>query len=225
MATKLIVATYDAVGGPRVPIKGGDGLTMGPTDQGNYVMAYCGRHTSPTYRYWSRIPWGASLKEEKGVLKVFVKGRWQPLRNFTPATKNEILDRHEALYGVRKVPPKWVFNDFGHMTCKFFRDKNRNRRLDAGEKIHPEYIHTTPDDEAQSAMGAPVILVESHGCVHVKPKDIDEMGKKGYLKAGNSVIVHKYTETAPVAPVGAGKAPYEVHFFPGSKKIVVKGRK
>ncbi len=225
MTLKVVVDVYDAAGGPGSPVMGGDGYTMGPTDSGQYVIASCGRHISrQTYRYWSRVPWGTPLKEDKGILKVFLRGRWQPLRIFTPALKGEILDRHQELYGSRIIPKKWVFNDFGHMTCYFFKDLDKDRKLDSNERIHREYVHTTPLDEAQTAKGNPVILTESHGCIHVKPKDIDAMRNKGYFKAGNSLVVHKYSETASLSPRGRGKPPFEVHFFPGSKKMVIKGR-
>lgn len=225
MAVKVVVDVYEAVGGRSKKEMGGDGYMKGPTDSGQYVVASCGRHASlKTYRYWSRVPWGTPLKEDKGSLRVFLRGKWQSLRIFTPAKKEEILDYHQALYGSRKIPKTWVFNDFGHMTCYFFKDLDKDRKLDPNEKIHPEYVHTTPFDEAQTAKGNPVILTESHGCIHIKPHDIDAMRKKGYFRPGNSFYIHKYSENALLLPRGRGKPPFEVHFFPGSKKIIIKGK-
>jgi len=225
MPPKVIVGTYDAVGGPKKAFKAHDGYRAGPTDAGEYVIAYCGKHSSSKYyRYWSKVRWGTPLREKRGVLQVYVNKRWRPLKNFTPATKDVIMDRHKALYGTRKLPSKWVFNDFGHLTCYFFKDLDKDRRKDKNERIHSELIHTTPDDEASTAQGKPVILTESHGCIHVKPNDIDEMRKKGYLKPGNSLIIHGYKKVAPIGPKGLGGPPFEVHFFPGAKKIVIEGR-
>jgi hypothetical protein len=227
LANKVIVGIYDAVGGPKTPRKGEDGLPMGQTDAGKYVVARCTRAIAEkNYSYWSRVPWGTPLDGQRGIIKVFLNGKWQPLSKFTPATKKEILDYHEELYGSRIIPNKWVFNDFGHMACYYFEDLNKNLKKDGKEKIKKELIHTTPDREAQTAMDEDFVLDlsdESHGCIHVKPKDIDEMIDKGYLKAGNRLIIHRYNETAPIGPVGIGKSPFEVHFFPGSLKILVKG--
>ncbi len=224
MPSKVIIDTYEAVGGPAKAVKAPDGYVAGPTDAGEYVVAYCGKHTSAkTYRYWSGVPWGASLRERREQLQVYVGGRWQLLSLFTPATKEEIINYHWILYQKRKIPKTWVFNDFGHMTCFVFKDVNKNLKIDKGEEIHSEFIHTTPPNEAQSLMGWTIKLEESHGCIHVKPMDINEMIRKGYLKAGNKIFIHSYLEKEPVRTRSNGQPPYELHFYPGSKKIVVEG--
>ncbi|MDL1984961.1 MAG: L,D-transpeptidase [Deltaproteobacteria bacterium] len=227
MKKRVIEKIYKAVGGPSVAKMGGDGYKAGPTDAGKYVIAYCGRHSSRLYADWSKIRWGSSIKEENGKIFVYHNNRWQHLSKLTTLGREDILDYHEELYGTRIIPKKWVFNDFGHQTCYFFKDLNKNRRLDKnkGEKIHSEFIHPTPNNEASSARGLPVILTESHGCIHVKPKDIDEMSKKGYLKAGNIIIIHKYNEIAPIQPIGQGNPPYQVHFYPNSQRLVIYGVK
>jgi hypothetical protein len=138
------------------------------------------------------------------------------------------MQRNLELYGSYSLPKTWVFNDFGHITCYFYKDKNGNRRLDRdlGEQIHREYFHTTPDDEADMAAGKAVALQESHGCIHLKPNDIDMMISKGYFKQGNLVVVHPYGDTVPDwTQNSAGVKPFEVHFFPGVKKVVVTGRR
>jgi len=45
------------------------------------------------------------------------------------------------------------------------------------------------------ALGDDVVLGESHGCVHVKPGDLDDMVKRRYLKNGSVVVVHRYAES------------------------------
>ena len=55
--------------------------------------------------------------------------------------------------------------------------------------------------------------------------DIDEMGAKGYLAPGNTFVVHDYKDALPAKfPVGDGHKPFEVHFYPGPKKLVVFGQ-
>lgn len=225
--TKVIVATYDGVGGPRKASKFNDGFVGGPTDKGTYVLAYCGKHSSSRYKKWSRIRWGSALKERGGKIYVQHNGKWRTLSSLTPATREELIQYNKELFGSAKLPKRWVFNDFGHVTCYFFKDKNKNRRLDPkkGEKIHGEFFHTTPPDEADTALGRPFKLSGSHGCIHVKPKEIDEMIKKGYMKRGNTIVIHGYDEKLPsLTQDAAGRTPFEVHFFPGEKKILIFGR-
>jgi hypothetical protein len=233
MSERVVVDIYEAVGGPEKPGKDEYGLPYGPTDAGTYVFHGCGPHSSPTYKKWSTIPWGSKLKFLNGEILVKYKGKWirpQDINRFGPTTQ-EILNQHykpPALggLGLTDFPSKWVYNDFGHTTCKFFRDVNKNRKLDKGEHIHSEYVHTTPDNEAQFAKGEKVELYESHGCIHVKPADIDDMIHKGYMRKGNSAKVHKYNEKpVSLAVSSSGKPPFEVHFYPGAQKIYIVGRK
>ncbi len=226
---RVKVATFDAVGGPSKLQKASDGYFAGPTDAGTYCMSHYGKHSSPSYPDWSKIRWGSEIKEEGGEIKVKHDGKWQPLQKVSPRmTKEDLKQRNLELYGKYELPKSWLFNDFGHVTCYFFKDKNGNRKLDSdfGEKIHKEYFHTTPDDEAATAAGKPVTLAQSHGCIHLKPNDIDEMIKKGYFDAGNLVVVHAYSEKVPLWEDNAtGTAPFELHFFPGAKQVIVTGRR
>jgi hypothetical protein len=229
MTQRVKVGTFDAVGGPSALQKASDGFVAGPTDAGLYRMVRCGKHSSPSYPDWSKIRWGSGLKEEGGEIKVMHDGRWQALKKVSPRmTKEALMQRNLDLYGKYELPSTWVFNDFGHITCYFFKDKNNNRKLDKdlGETVHKEYFHTTPDDEAATALGKPVTLSQSHGCIHLKPKDIDAMMDKGYFKAGNAVVVHKYDEKVPFwISNPSGVAPFELHFFPGERKVIVVGRR
>jgi len=223
---RVIVKLYDAVGGPKDKHKAHDGYPAGPTDSGVFRVWRCVKHSSTSYPKWSKIKWGSKIEERAGEIFVEHDGKMQPISDLTTVTRIELITRYSQLYGVVKMPDKWVFNDFGHVTCKYFKDQNYNMILDKDEQIHTEYIHPTPKDEALSARGAVVDLDVSHGCIHVKPKDIDEMIDKGYLKTRNKVVVHKYNEFIPNLPQDdKGGPPYEVHFYPGRKLIIVIGRK
>jgi hypothetical protein len=226
----VTVDSYEAVGGPAIPVMGWDGFEAGPTDEGTYVVAYCAKHRSSRYRNYSSIPWGTPLRENNGSLEVFINKRWQSLAIFSDLSKDEILDEYGRLYNRRTLPSTWVFNDFGHLTCYFFKDLNDNGKLDwdKGEYIHGEFMHTTPDNEAETALSrtdntVQVILFESHGCIHVKPDDIDDMKRKGYLQRGYKIYIHKYSDTIVLPQSGLGQPPFELHFYPGMKKIIVKG--
>jgi len=225
MTTKVTVEVYDAVGGPEMSSVGPDGFEAGPTDPGEYRVAYCGRHISRRYPDWSTIPWGAALKDEDGTLYVHHQGRWQRVFDVVGKTRDDVLDYYLALYGVRAVPTRWVFNDFGHVTCYFFKDTNNNKRFDEDrETLHAEFFHTTPIDEALTALSKTVDLQGSHGCVHLKPVDISSMIRRGFMRPGNLVVVHPYFDRKVIFPRrGAARGPYELHFFPAMKKLLVIG--
>lgn len=218
-----IVQSFDAVGGPKHSSMNGDGHPQGPTDAGVYLVAFCGRHKSSRYPDWSSVPWGSPLKEDGGALWVEVDNKWQTLSKYTKVTKEAVIHRNANLYGMPVVPKTWVFNDFGHMTCYLFKDHNGNGRRDNGEKVHGEFLHPTPEGEAGTAKGLPFSLGQSHGCIHLKPLDIDAMIASGYLRTGTRVVVHKYSElTTPYKKgPGAAKSPSEVHFYPGLRKLLV----
>lgn len=224
---RAIVASFDAVGGPSKLNKASDGFFAGPTDAGEYRVSHCGRHSSPSYPDWSKIRWGSELQEVSGELQVMHEGKWRALKSVTRVTREHIMQRNLDLYGKYEVPKTWIFNDFGHMTCYFFKDINGNKRLDrkAGETLHKEYFHTTPDDEAGVVVGKPVTLSLSHGCIHLKPNDIDAMMAAGYFDSGNLVVVHPYKEKLPAwTSDPAATSPFEVHFFPSGNKVLVTGR-
>jgi hypothetical protein len=235
----VLVAEYDAEGGPDSPGAGSDGLPAGPTPKGNFVIAKCApHHDSSLYPTWSTLAWGTPLREYNGDVEYQSKGAWLSLTalwnlkhasSVTLIPDNTVLavkERYDRLYGEHKVPNTWVFNDFGHIACYVFKDVNHNGVFDAKvEKLRTEYIHTTPSNEAAFARSpkATITLDRSHGCVHVKPNDITEMISKGYLKKGNQFIVHSYAAMAPIQTTVSGGPPYEVHFFPGSGLIQIRG--
>ncbi|WP_374948639.1 hypothetical protein [Mucilaginibacter sp.] len=133
----------------------------------------------------------------------------------------------------RELPDKWFFSDFGHISVKYFPDPNHNGIMDNSETLMNDFIHTTPDNEAVSAYNLhrtpsqrPIALnlAESHGCIHVKPVDIDIMIGSGYLKKGQTIVVHSYNDKtipATIKPDRYTRGHFETHFFPGRYKIVV----
>lgn len=224
MASKVVVAEYSAEGGPEKPFMAPDGHEAGPTDAGDYVIAYCAKHRSRRYPQWSSIPWGSPLKQEGDRLLVLLDGRWQDVFKLTGASPDAVESYYQELYGIEKIPDKWVFNDFGHLTCYMFKDLNRNGRLDRPtEKIHGEFFHTTPPDEAATSVHTPVRLGPSHGCIHLKPLELDDMVRRKFMCKGARVVVHRYNELLVRYPKGTGAPPYELHFYPGLHKLLIVG--
>jgi len=60
-------------------------------------------------------------------------------------------------------------------------------------------IHTTPDNEAETAAGQPVNLLDSHGCIHIKPLDRDVFQRRGAFANGNFLTIHSYKASLPRA--------------------------
>jgi hypothetical protein len=58
------------------------------------------------------------------------------------------------------------------------------------------YVHTTPDDEAKAdaAPDSEASLPTSHGCVHIDPRERDEMMKRGYLGMNILFVVRRWDE-------------------------------
>jgi hypothetical protein len=223
------VAEYDAVGGP--PSSGVDqnGNSFGPTEPGEYIIVGLWKHTSQSEWKLSKIEWGTPLRENTGSLEVFVKGAWKPLIQFTSVTKSELKEMYESYYKKTGLPTTWLFNDFGHITCFIAKDLNHDGKWESNtEKIHHQFFHSTPKDEGLSSQGKAneIELKISHGCIHIKPGDMDKMISKGYMKKGNMVYIHDYG-TRPLGPneIETAQPPFSLHFFPGMKKLFAKGQK
>jgi hypothetical protein len=123
---------------------------------------------------------------------------WKPITELIPeATPNAVREYYHRLYGESKIPEQWVFNDFGVKAIRYFQDPNHNKKLDKNERLSGEMIHTTPDDEAATTLGKEVNLKSSHGCIHWKPHDRDELEKAGAFTKGTDLTIHKYDETIP----------------------------
>ena len=115
-----------------------------------------------------------------------------------PITKRRVELRHSEIYGLADFPDTWIFNDFGPIAVRYFRDKNKNRRLDTGEELKGEMIHTTPSSEFQTTRHrndpSAVELDYSHGCIHIKPIDRDTFLEAGAFRQGMTLVIHNYDE-------------------------------
>ncbi|TGO01925.1 hypothetical protein PN36_34390 [Candidatus Thiomargarita nelsonii] len=186
---------FDAWGGPSTT--GNDPhMKPIPTTAGTYIIASTGPYSTQTWS-WSKIKWGTKLKDmphKKDVWYQLSSGKWGSVKKDIGINRTEIMKRYYELYSKNVVPKKWVFNDFGPIAIRYFKDINGNRMLDKNERLSGEMIHTTPENEAQSQSGNTVTLAESHGCIHVKPKDRNKLHTMGAFKSGTTFIVHKYSE-------------------------------
>lgn len=228
------IKEFDAHGGPTQKIMGADGHSQDPTRAGRYVIGVIEKHISGgKYVMWSGIAWGSELKKTGDVVSVKYRGVWTKLTDVNAEwgkyKKNQkavvdlITRYYQDLQPGGGFPERWVFNDFGHISVKYYKDLNNDRRMNGKERIMGDFIHTTPYDEVSTTRKVPFQLGESHGCIHVRPLEIDEMINNGYLKKGNTIEVHDYTERHVRSLIKRDNqnVRYEVHFYPGVYKIAV----
>jgi hypothetical protein len=193
----------EAWGGPskKVSVKGS--MDILPTPAGKYVIGPIMRYHTPSWGY-SKIKWGTAIKDsdlerslpEKAKQDVWYKlsnGNWASILKDFNFTRTEIMDRYEQLYGIRRVPKTWVFNDFGPIAIRYFKDLNNNKVLDKNEKLEGTMFHTTPENEAETKRGVKkVSLVPSHGCIHMIPADRSKLISINAFKEGTDLVIFPY---------------------------------
>jgi hypothetical protein len=184
--------------------------TMPPrkTTPGNYVIHGSGPYVTQTWKA-SRIAWGTPLRlSVEGTDLLYATGshpRWASALKKTELSLEWVKRTYQGLYGNSKlydpdndgIPDQWVFNDFGPIAIRYFRDLNRNKKLDGGEKLSGEMFHTTPAEEASKVRGLPYDLTSSHGCMHITPWDRDRFMRAGAFARGVDLVIHLYSESMP----------------------------
>ncbi len=179
------------------------GMRPQPTTPGNYVISGWAPYVTKRWEF-SRIPWGTELRLDAAREHLLYNTGtmfhpWQRVESLMPhATLDYVRGEFHNMWGANRrydrngdgIPDVWVLNDFGPMAINYFRDPNRNRKLDAGEKIMGEMIHTVPDNQGQTDQGLPVSMGYSHGCIHVRPVDLARLLRQGAFKAGELIVVH-----------------------------------
>jgi hypothetical protein len=197
---------YEIAAGPWVSknIPDSGGHSRGKTPSGHYVLDGAEHHVTQNWPA-SVVPWGAAIREEKGVIEYQVHGTWRkatgPTGSVTVAIKLFATRSHKHLTAeqVEKFARAIFLDSAGNLVTSYERNdfgkwswnlKKRGVRT-------AYYIHTTPENELAAKMGASFTLETSHGCVHIRPADRDEMVHKGYLKRGVPVEVRAYGESGP----------------------------
>lgn len=191
-----IVARYRARGGPPSPLEHGDHHIAEPTAPGGYLLGSAHPHVTSSWHY-SQLPWGAELRAHEGGYQYRWPGR-QPWEWATAHHGNH-LKEPIAVSDIEDLPEVtrdgvsyriWNKNDFGPLAWN----------------LEPsiQYVHTTVAAEAELAAadaadaGPPsavtVTLTASHGCIHVDPRERDEMMARGYLGKDIPILVRRWNE-------------------------------
>ena len=172
------------------------------TTLGKYVIYSVIPYRTKTWPL-SRIPWGTPImRSSDGEHVVYKTGKtahpWENIDKLIPGLTPDLIKQYYyELYGKWEIPNSWVFNDFGVKAVRYYKDLNHDKKLDAGESLSGEMIHTTPDAEASTALGQDVHLQSSHGCIHIKPIDRNRFEAAGAYAKGTDLFIHTYEESIP----------------------------
>lgn len=192
------IGSFEAWGGPAT-LGSDPRMAEEPTWPGSYIIDKIQRYSTPTWPM-SKIKWGTRLRDMPGQNDVYYElanGKWASVKNDIKIQRYELIGLYKQYYGPKqaKVPEYWVFNDFGPIAIRWFKDLNGNKKLDGKERLSGQMFHTTPENEAQYIRGLPLQMVPSHGCIHLKPTDRDVITAYGAFKPKTIFIVHEYSES------------------------------
>ena len=191
-----VTKRFVAYGGPE---HGGSDPRMPeiPTTPGTYIIHHTHAYSTPSWPM-SKIKWGTPLKDmwpgKDDIWYQLPSGKWGSVKNAIGISRSDLISYYQALYNIKKSPDKWLFNDFGPVAIRFFKDLNGNKILDGKESLSGEMIHTTPLNEAEFVNGDPITMKHSHGCIHIKPQDRNVLQGMGLFKNGIVFKVHTYKE-------------------------------
>jgi hypothetical protein len=198
--------SYEVAGGPP-PGKGWKdqgGHRAGITTPGKYVLGQAEHHVSENWPS-SVVPWGAAIRDTSGIIEYQIGNVWKeatgPHGSVTKAyvrwyhKSNQPISVEEASKMARgtffqnhRLVTTYLYNDFGKWSWNLKRAGHRT----------VFYIHTTPPGEfAYEHTGIPYQLEQSHGCIHIRPADRDNMKDRGYLGAGTEVEIMRYGVVGP----------------------------
>ncbi len=186
---------YEAWGGPS-SIGDDPRMAEEPTWPGEYIIDKAHPYRTNTWPL-SRIKWGTPLRDmpaKNDVWYQLPEDKWGSIKADHKISRTDIINLYLNLYAVRKVPKKWVFNDFGPIAIRWFKDLNGNKVLDGKERLSGQMFHTTQANEAEHARGLPINMTYSHGCIHLKPAEREQLFAIGAFKPGTRFVVHKYHE-------------------------------
>ncbi len=184
---RSIVACYRGRGGPPSTLIDDAKHVAVVTKPGTYRLGPAHAHVTSNW-YFSQIPWGTEIRPNGGGYQY----RWPGRSEWAWATSNPATTLKEPFddtdfEGLPEVTRDgvtymiWNKSDFGPIAWNLVPSDL--------------YVHTTPDTEAGTRPpGLARSLSCSHGCIHIDPRERDEMMKRGFLGADIQFIVRRWDE-------------------------------
>ena len=183
-----IVASYRARGGPPSPLDDDGEHIAVPTKPGVYRLGAAHAHVTSNW-YYSQIPWGAEYPQDRRRVPVSVARALRVVvGDGQPGRQAQAAARQRGLPGAARSDPR-----------------RRDRLALEQERLRADCLeprperHVCPHDAGggaggDAAPGAETSLRVSHGCVHIYPRDRDEMMKWGYLGTNIPFVVRRWDE-------------------------------
>ena len=85
------------------------------------------------------------------------ENKWGSIKVDHKILRMDIIKLYLELYAVRKVPRQWVFNDFGPIAIRWYKDLNGNNVLDGRERLSGQMFHTTQANKLSIGVVSPSI--------------------------------------------------------------------
>lgn len=180
--------------------RGGPDYT--PTPAGHFVLENPAVYRTPSW-LMSQIKWGTPIKDapsEKSlpehqktdVWYRLANGNWGSIQKDFGIDRKHITDTYFNLYGIKGIPKTWVFNAFGPLAVRYFKDTNNNKKRDANEKLEGSMFHTTAENEAEFKLGKSITMTNSHGCIHLNPADRSQLVNLKAFRGGMDLVIYPY---------------------------------
>jgi hypothetical protein len=200
VSTGKLLASYMARGGPEKAYKDRGGIVAAPSQKDRTKTK--GKDDHSTYRLsqlkphqrWSawesaRIPYGAGLRQGARGFEFSDDGQktWRRVPEV-------LVDEVTKVWGTGLE--FWPNSDFGAIDSQVGSSAMFLHTTPQTEETYlaePEGDHKEPDPA--DVPQAP--LMSSHACIHIYPRDRDQMIAAGYLQAGVNITIHDYATRSP----------------------------
>jgi len=180
--------------------RGGPDYT--PTPSGRFVLENPAAYRTASW-LMSQIKWGTPIKDAPGERNLpenkktdvwyrLSNGKWASVNKDFGIGRKHIIDTYYSLYGIKGIPKTWVFNAFGPIAIRYFKDLNNNKKRDYNESLEGSMFHTTAENEAELKLGKTIDMTNSHGCIHLNPADRSHLTGLKAFRGGMDLIIHPY---------------------------------
>ena len=124
-----------------------------PTPSGKFVLATPAPYRTESWQM-SEIRWGTPIKDvpaernfkEENKTDVWFQlksGKWASVYKEYGISRDTIIDYHKQLYNTKTLPKTWIFNAFGPIAIRYFKDLNGNKKHEKSEPLDGSMFHTT----------------------------------------------------------------------------------
>jgi len=180
------------------------GADYTPTPTGRFVLENPAAYRTSSW-LMSQIKWGTPIKDvpsernlaEDAKTDVWYRlssGKWASVSKDFGIDRKFIAKTYYDLYQLKGIPKTWIFNAFGPVAIRYFRDLNGNKKRDKNEPLDGSMFHTTAENEAELKLGKTIDMTNSHGCIHLNPADRAQLTGMKAFRGGMDLVIHPYNK-------------------------------